>query len=777
MPVTKGEHSFPVRLLTAALTLTIVAILWASGTSFYMNHKMTTQIQQNLEVSQMSNHVVHIDTVIARALRMATTTGDAKWETIYQNNVRLSNEIIKKLEAATMSLEAEDKDKSVNLYNLVQKIDKSTDFFLGALEDKALTLVRAGKREEARILLDSPEYTVRKQDYSDEVYILAANANSALAATLTSLSHTVSYTLYLGIVVIILLPSTWFLAFRSIRRWRDELEHARKTLLDNEQQMQLFIGEIEMSQTAAIKAREAAEKAKEIAEKANATKSEFLANMSHELRTPLNSILGMLRLLKEGNLPEEELNLADTAFHSSTNLLKIVNDILDLSKIEAGEMQLERIGIDLDYALQSVVLSLGHVAREKHIGLYLHKTEPPLPFVLSDPTRFVRVLTNLVGNAIKYTHEGQVDVRPSYKKLDDTHIEYRCEVTDTGIGIPKEKYHTVFEKFTQADTSTTRKYGGTGLGLAITKQLVELMGGTIGLTSEVGVGSTFWFTMPFEITDKLSEEKYRRRKKMHAGTIFPEHARILVAEDHPMNQILMKKLLARFGIGSFEIADNGVVAQQRYEATHWDIILMDCHMPEQNGYDTTKAIRDLEKETGGHVPIIAMTANAMIGDRERCLRYGMDEYLSKPVDIDELKEVLGQWILFKELGDSGTLSPSHSQGDAESHVPVDLSMLKTFSEGDIDMEKSLIHVFVEQSDKNIKTLSEYRAQSDVQAWQDAAHMLKGGAGGIGAKLLAELCNEGQHFTGNVTEQAALFEKINAEYIRVKEYLGKIELLA
>ncbi len=514
------------------------------------------------------------------------------------------------------------------------------------------------------------------------------------------------------------------------------------------------------------------ERAEREAIAASHTKSEFLANMSHELRTPLNSILGMLRLLMESNLAEAQEELAGTAFRSSVNLLEIVNDILDLSKIEAGEMKLESIGFDIQYVFHSVVHALEHVAREKRVPIIRHYDKDSFPFLLGDPTRLSRVLTNLIGNAIKYTDKGHIDVRAFCRKLDNTHVELRCEITDTGIGIAKEKHEAIFEKFSQADGSTTRKYGGTGLGLTITKQLVELMGGKIDVESEIGQGSTFWFTIPYEITDKLNEDKHIRKLKLFSGTIPPEEARILVAEDHPLNQLFIKKVLERFGIKNFGIVENGAEAIEAYQKEAWNVILMDCHMPEKNGYETTKEIRDLEKMTGTHIPIIAMTANAMVGDREKCLRYGMDEYISKPINVDELKEALSQWLLFKENPVEDT-----KKNNSEDKAVLDLSQLRSFTEGDVEIEKELMRVFIQQSDKNIVALKETSGGTNDKTWVEAAHMFKGGAGGIGAGTLHKLCDQAQHFSGTIKERGALYDAITAEYERVKSTLRGLGLLS
>ncbi len=517
------------------------------------------------------------------------------------------------------------------------------------------------------------------------------------------------------------------------------------------------------------RAREELRLAKEKAENSDKAKSEFLANMSHELRTPLNSILGTISLLQEMSAAGEQKQMIDTVAISSKSLLDIVNDILDLSKIEAGALQLEKIGFDLSYVLRNVIDRLEPLAHLKHLTI-MPPVETSVPFVLGDPSRIERVFTNLISNAIKYTDQGYVRVHVSYRTNSHGHILYRCEVTDTGIGIPADKHDAIFEKFTQADSSITRRYGGTGLGLAITRQLVEMMGGQIGVVSKPGVGSTFWIEILYAVTNEVYREGKKHATLAKYNSIPASEARILIAEDHPMNQVLMERLMKRFGIPHFKIVADGLSAVSAFKNDKWDMILMDCHMPEKSGYDASLEIRTFEQQHGGHIPIIAMTANAMVGERDKCLASGMDEYISKPIIIDDMADLIGQWV---ELPEKATPS-SKSQGMVDASV--NLSAMRSFTDGDKNLEKQLIESFLQQSEKNMSIFKDNLISGESTPWIEAAHMLKGGAAGVGAERLSELCEKAQSMKAvSADERVQIFKQIENAYALVSQAL-QVEIM-
>jgi signal transduction histidine kinase/CheY-like chemotaxis protein len=384
--------------------------------------------------------------------------------------------------------------------------------------------------------------------------------------------------------------------------------------------------------------------AMEKAIKADQAKTEFLANMSHELRTPLSIIIGMAQVIKQENFTEEQKQSFDIVKKSSQTLLHIVDDILDLSKIEAGEMHLESSPFNLTQKTKDMVDTLRPLAEQKGLTLEYKPRTSDTIWVLGDTVRYGQILANLIGNAIRYTEKGKIVVETVIDQIAANQIAIECRISDTGIGIAEDKLSAVFEKFSQADNSTKRLYGGTGLGLSITKQLLRLMHGDIKLFSQLGKGSTFIFTIPFKTTIE-PEISQNTEIQNDSVTLIPlQNARILVAEDNPMNQILMQKLLTGLGIENIKIVNNGLEAVQEIEVQSFDLIFMDYNMPVMSGTEAIIAIRQNENPRIKDTPIIAITANAMSSDKEFCEMIGTNAFISKPFQIDYLKSIMRRWI-------------------------------------------------------------------------------------------------------------------------------------
>jgi signal transduction histidine kinase/AmiR/NasT family two-component response regulator len=473
-----------------------------------------------------------------------------------------------------------------------------------------------------------------------------------------------------------------------------------------------------------------AERARISADQANIAKGRFLANMSHEIRTPMNGVLGMLSLLQDSNLSARQAKFAALARDSAESLMTIINEILDISKIEAGKLKLEKIDFDLVRVVESVIANQKHNATIKGLGLEsCYEGEPPRMLV-GDPTRLGQVLINLVNNAIKFTAYGDVLLRVETRTNPEGHCLLSISVTDTGIGLAAEKIPEIFKEFTQADDSTTREYGGTGLGLSICKSLIEMMGGEIGVESQPGQGSSFWIALVLPYAKDSFPAQPVSAESIPAARSPREFigSRILVADDNRVNQIFIVYMLQTFGC-AVDVAVNGEQAVKMHASTDYDLIFMDCQMPILDGYDATAKIRAAENGAG-RTPIVALTAHASLHDKEKCLAAGMDDFVPKPVQKQLLRDTLARWL--KRGSITSAVAETASSLTANDFVEIRESIGVAFD----DAALVFMNDFAPQK---IAELREAISKNEPSSVSPILHSLIGSASMLGANTLAELC--------------------------------------
>lgn len=504
--------------------------------------------------------------------------------------------------------------------------------------------------------------------------------------------------------------------------------------------------------------------AREAAEQSAAAKEMFLANMSHEIRTPMNAIIGMGRQLMRTPVNQQQQFYLNTINKAAEHLLVLINDILDISKIEAGKLNLEHTGFRPADVINHCIRVMEHKAEEKGLKLVKENSPEPATIFIGDPYRLTQILLNLVSNAIKFTEEGKVTISSLLQPVNGGEQLILLTVKDSGIGMDDDFLNTIFRKFTQEDKSTARKYGGTGLGMSISKQLTELMNGEIEVSSKKGEGTTVTLTIPFKVgTDKDLPES----KEHGTDSAILSNKRILLVEDNEMNRLVASTLLENYGVIVDEV-HNGAEAIHALKGGYYDLVLMDVQMPVLNGLDATRIIRE---EVNRFIPIIALTANAIKGEADKCLNAGMNDYVTKPFEEDTLINLIAKW-LGEDISGLPQNQPIVMQSTPSAPL-YDLSILERISSGNGTFVKKMITLFIKQGPADSALLQEAFGQKDYARLRSVAHRMKPSIDNMGITGIKETIRELENWDEQQQPDTALAHRITLVETTIRETAGQL----
>jgi len=724
--------------ITIAFTLAFIAFIVVQQLSNENIKNLRVSEQQMLNARLFSDKIVVIRAVLAYQNKIISFILTGNKNFLVDNEKNLRNTTIDLQNLQNFSLSGEQKALVARLDSLVNAEIQFCQQLLIAYDANkadAIALINTGKGEQ--IINDIVKTVNYVRQFDDNKIDAIIRNNESYSNKVVFLNYTA--TAFAAVVILFSI----FTLYRYINKriWVEQ---------------ELIIAHQKAQQSALIK-------------------EQFMANMSHEIRTPMNAILGFTNLLQKETLNERSQEFVNSIQSSGESLLAIINDILDFSKIEAGMMRIESNPFSLRGLLHSVETMFGTRIKSKNLRLTVD-VEKSIPDVLQgDAVRLTQIMVNLVNNSIKFTKSGGIEISVTANKEKEDMINLCFSVKDTGIGIPPNKIDSIFDRFQQADEDITRKYGGTGLGLSIVKQLVELQNGTIKVNSAQGIGTEFVFTIPYIISAELAENSSLKIVAADEIKLDQNNIKILVAEDNAMNQNLMKHLLAGWNL-DFDVVNNGREAIEAIERKNYQLVLMDIQMPQMDGYTATMKIRN---ELKSNIPIIAMTAHAMAGEREKCLSYGMNEYLAKPIRENDLFKIINN-LLRRNNDEKGSEKQVGNYGNKTFEV-INLEYLEELSGGDKVFKKSMVEQFLQQVPDELKAIQDAFSKSNYGEVAQIAHNMKTSISFMG---LTEKLNPSLDYIENnarieskniyVQEKIMMVKEICLQVFReAKEYLERI----